>query len=233
MEALFSQQGIYFLAKWVHFLAGIVWIGHLYYFNFVQGAFFNEIEAGTKNVAIQKLVPRALWWFRWGAMFTFISGAIMLLMMGNQGGFYEVYTQPWGVKILLGALLGTIMFLNVWLVIWPNQKVVITSANQVLSGAAALPHAAASAAKAGLASRTNTLLSIPMLFFMGAARNVPDSFNAEASLWAFWAPVLLITAGLEFNALKGKMGPLTTIKGVITCGFVLTAVLYILFVALT
>lgn len=232
MDALFSQQGIYYIAKWVHFLAGITWIGHLYYFNFVQGAFFAEIEAGTKNVAIQKLVPRALWWFRWGAMFTFISGAIMLLMMGHQGGFELVYTQPWGVKILLGALLGTLMFLNVWLIIWPNQKTVIASANQVLSGGAALPEAAAAAARAGLASRTNTLFSIPMLFFMGAARNVPDGLDADVTLWAFWIPALLLVGAIEVNAIKGKMGPMTTVKGVITSGFILTAILYVLFVVL-
>jgi uncharacterized membrane protein len=155
-------------------------------------------------------------------------------MMGQLGGFVEAYTQPWGVKILVGSLLGTLMFLNVWLVIWPNQKIVIASANQIIGGGAALPNAAAAAAKAGLASRTNVMFSIPMLFFMGAARNVPSTFSdPSASLWTFWVPTLLVIGALELNALKGKMGPMTKVSGVILCGFGLTVVLFGLFIALT
>ena len=73
--ALFSDAGVELLLRWLHFLAGITWIGLLYYFNFVQGPFFAEADGATKSAATQKLVPRALWWFRWGAMFTFLSGA--------------------------------------------------------------------------------------------------------------------------------------------------------------
>ena len=126
------------------------------------------------------------------------------------------------------------MFLNVWLIIWPNQKVVIASANQVIGGGQALPAAAASAARAGLASRTNVLFSIPMLFFMGAARNVPHVFaDPTSAQWTFWIPTLVLILALEGNALKGKMGPMATVKGVITSGFGLTVVLYGMFLALT
>lgn len=221
---LFSSQGAYFLAKWTHFLAGITWIGILYYFNFVQGSFFKETDANTKGAATRQLVPRALWWFRWGAMFTFLSGAYMLFHMGH-GAYVETFTSPWGVKILVGSLLGTLMFLNVWLIIWPNQKIVIRSAEQSAAGGAAIPEAASAAAKAALASRTNVLFSIGMLFFMGAARNLPSGFP-EGSLWTFWIPVLIIIGALEFNGIKGKMGPMASVKGVIVSGFVLTAVLY-------
>ena len=80
--ALFTTEGIQFVLRWLHFFFGVIWIGHLYYFNFVQGPFFNETDAGTKSNAIQKLVPRALWWFRWGAMGTFLSGLGILAIRG-------------------------------------------------------------------------------------------------------------------------------------------------------
>lgn len=88
--ALFTQEGVMMILRWIHFFAGVAWIGHLYYFNFVQGAFFNEIEAPVKNVAFAKLVPKALWWFRYGALFTFVSGIIMLAMQGAElkGDFF-------------------------------------------------------------------------------------------------------------------------------------------------
>ncbi len=232
MEALFTQQGIYFLMKWAHFLSGITWIGLLYYFNFVQGGFFAEIDATVKNVAIQRLVPRALWWFRWGAVFTWLTGFIMLMMWAGQVGHAEFFSTPAGAKISIGALMGTIMLLNVWGIIWRNQKVVIASANQILTGGAALPNAAAAGAKALLASRTNTLLSIGMLFFMGAARNLPNTFDG-GSLAGFWIAIFVVLGLVEFNAIKGKLGPMTTVKGVISCGFALTAVLFIIMEVLT
>jgi uncharacterized membrane protein len=223
MDLLLGEGGM-MVARWVHFLAGVVWIGHLYYFNFVQGAFFAEIDAATKNLAITKLVPRALWWFRWGAMFTFLSGAYILLGKGHVAGF-EVYSTSWGVTILIGALLATLMFLNVWLVIWPNQQVVIASAAQVIAGGKPLDNAAACGAKALLASRTNTMFSVPMLLFMGMASHF--SFEVGASgLTTLWVAIFVIVGALEVNALKGKLGVLTTVRGVIVSGFALTAVLF-------
>src|SRR5439155_26108813 len=113
----------HFFLRWIHFLAGITWIGLLYYFNFVQTPFFAETEAPVRVGAIQKLVPRALWWFRWGAMFTFLAGILMYLMgMGQMGGGVFFLSQ-YGVATTLGGLLVTMIFVNVWLVIWPNQQV--------------------------------------------------------------------------------------------------------------
>lgn len=222
--AIFSQIGAEFFMRWIHFLAGVVWIGILYYFNFVQGEWFKEINADTKGSAIRTLVPRALWWFRWGAMFTFLSGATILMMRGHLGG-WDVFNSSWGVMIGTGALLGTLMFLNVWLIIWPNQKVVIRSANEVSEGREALPQAPAALAKAGLASRTNTLFSIPMLFFMGAAAHLPMSMGNSTFVSAI-LPAAIVIALLELNAIIGRLGPMASVRGVIHMGILLTVVLY-------
>jgi hypothetical protein len=140
---------IAYLFRWIHFFAGVAWIGLLYYFNFVQTEYFKEADATAKSSAISKLVPRALWWFRYGALFTFLSGLALAGFLGAAVNFY----------IIIGMLLGTLMFLNVWIIIWPNQKIVIASNEQVLGGGEADPAAAGALAKAGLASRTNTLFS--------------------------------------------------------------------------
>ena len=203
-----------YLARWGHFLFGITWIGLLYYFNFVQTEYFKEADPDARTDAFTKLVPRALWWFRWGAMFTFLTG---LIMLGLRGAGVTL-------DITVGAVLGTLMFLNVWLIIWPNQKIVIESNKQVKAGGEALPEAAGAAPKAALASRTNTLFSVPMLFFMGSSAHYAHgglNGNTTALIVA-----LVIIAALELNAIFGKQGPMTTVRGVIGCGFGLTAVLW-------
>ena len=215
--AIFQGNGLAFIVRWIHLLAGVAWIGLLWYFNFVQGEYFKEAEAATKNEAFRKLVPRALWWFRWGAMFTLISGVALL-------GIKHLT----GYGIVVGALLGTFMFLNVWLIIWPNQKIAIASAEKVAAGGAADPAAAGALGKAGLASRTNTLFSIPMLFFMASSVHLaqlaqPVMSASLLSLLLVFGLILL----LEFNAIKGKTGPITTVKGVIHMGLLLTLVLYL------
>ena len=222
---IISVDGWYLLLRWIHFLAGITWIGLLYYFNFVQGEWFKETDAPTKSAAIQKLVPRALWWFRWSAMFTFLAGALTLITKGMQVG-WGIYESSWGIVILTGSVLGTLMFLNVWLIIWPKQQIVIASANQVADGGDPLPDVAECTAKAGLASRTNTLFSIPMLLSMGAASHYPLNVTVETYYTGlFW--VLAIIIGLiEINAVIGKPGPMATVKGVITSGVVLTVILF-------
>lgn len=223
--ALFTQEGLVMILRWIHFFAGVAWIGHLYYFNFVQGAFMAEVDASVKNNAFTKLVPRALWWFRWGAMGTFLSGLAMLAIAGHElkADFFQT---PYGIYIYTGALLGTLMFLNVWLIIWPKQKILIANAQTVMGGGAANPLAAQVAPQAALASRTNVLFSIPLLFFMGAARHlgltIPEGFSPMVVL----AVVTVLILALQINAMKGKMGPMTTVKGVIHCGFGLLIVLY-------
>jgi len=221
--ALFTMDGWLFILRWLHVFFGIVWIGLLYYFNFVQGAFFAETDGPTKSKAIQQLVPRALWWFRYGALFTVVAGLILLAGRMHMG--FNFHTS-WGILMNIGMLFGIIMFLNVWLVIWPNQKIVIASAIAAASGGAADPAAAGAAAKAGLASRTNTLFSIPMLFCMTAANHLTINLSDTSNFGLAYGLITLIAIALEFNALKGKMGPLTTIKGVIHSGFALAVVVY-------
>ncbi len=209
-----DQVLIDYLARWGHYLAGITWIGLLYYFNFVQTEYFKEADGDARTDAFVKLVPRALWWFRWGAMFTLLTGLVMLGIRGS------------GVTldITVGAVLGTLMFLNVWLIIWPNQKILISSNEQVKSGGEALLEAAAAAPKAGLASRTNTLFSIPMLFFMGSSAHFGHGgLNGNTTALSV---ALVIVAVLELNSIFGKPGPIASVKGVITGGFVLTGVLW-------
>jgi uncharacterized membrane protein len=215
--ALFSGFGLDYVFRWIHFLSGIMWIGLLYYFNFVQVEYFKEAEAEHRSGAIQKLVPRALWWFRWGAMLTFLSG-VALLAYRHQGISYD---------ITVGALLGTLMFLNVWLIIWPNQKIVIASATQVANGGEALPEAAGAAPKAALASRTNTLFSFPMLFFMGSSAHLANGLINTASPVGLGI-ILLIIVALEANGIVGKQGPMQPLKGLVGCGVGLTVVLYAL-----
>lgn len=217
------------LLRWVHFLAGITWIGLLYYFNFVQGPFFAEADAATKSAATQKLVPRALWWFRWSAMLTFLSGVAIIGNRMSAAG-EGAGASPWAITISTGALFGTIMFLNVWLVIWPKQKVVIASAVAAATGGQANPAAAAAGRRAFLASRTNVVFSIPMLFFMGAATHFPPSQVTNRG--TYWAGVLVVAALVEANALFATSGvttkPIEKIPGVITTGFVVWAVVYAL-----
>jgi uncharacterized membrane protein len=224
-----------FFLRWIHFLSGITWIGILYYFNFVQTPFFAETEAPVRSGAIQKLVPRALWWFRWGAMFTFLAGILIYLIEWMRQGSSVFFSQQYGSAITIGGLMGTLMFLNVWLVIWPAQQVVIASTTQVAQGGQAIPEAAARGRRAALASRTNTLFSIPMLFYMGAARHYPGLVgdpSGAAQAW-FWIVVLVIITAVEANALVGTQGatkkPLDSVSGTLWAGFILAAVLYLLF----
>ena len=216
-----TMELVQFLLRWVHLLAGVTWIGLLYYFNFVQTPFFAETEAGTRTGAIQKLVPRALWWFRYGALLTFLTGAVLLLLV--------LHDNSWTVDIILASTMATLMFLNVWGIIWPNQKVVIASNEAIAAGGEADPNAAGSAAKALLASRTNTFLSAPMLFLMGShSEFIRGPFDVDTGAPA--SPVglilgLVIIAAIEANAIWGKTMFLTTVKGVITSSIVLAVVM--------
>ena len=201
-----------FLARWGHVLFGVTWIGLLYYFNFIQGEYFKEAEADAKADATKKLAPRALWWFRWGAMGTFLTGAYLYMLLGGGANQY----------IALGALMGTLMFLNVWLIIWPKQQIVIG----LVEG-----DAAEAAPKALLASRTNTLFSAPMLFAMlgskhGALGGASGGFGAVSLGDIGFLIALIIIILLELNAIFGKTGPIATVKGVIHSSLGLTVVMF-------
>ncbi len=155
---------------WFHVIVGITWIGLLYYFNFVQVPAVGEAVADKEPgpAAISKYVaPRALLWFRWSALLTWLSGAAALGKMGIMGPAFtfEGFTFAGSASVIgMGAWLGTIMLFNVWGLIWPNQKKIL--------GLDGKEHSAEEIAKAKMvalmASRTNTLLSIPMLLGMTA-----------------------------------------------------------------
>jgi len=160
------------LDRWAHVLAGITWIGLLYYFNFVQAVALPKAKADNTAAGITKhIAPLALRWFRWAALVTWLTGSYYLSKAGI--GWMSAFTlQGAAAPIGIGAWLGTIMLFNVWVLIWPNQK-------KVLGLVQADDAAKAKAARvAFLASRTNTMLSIPMLFFMitGSAHGLPRLF---------------------------------------------------------
>ena len=195
------------LIRFAHVLFGILWIGLLYYFNFVQTEYFKDAEPSAKSDVVQKLVPNALWYFRWAAAFTFLTGLYLL--------YYLSMTV--NISIVLGAIMGTIMAANVWFIIWPNQKKVIAGA----------PDAADAGAKAGLASRTNTLFSVPMLMYMVYSAH---SGSAYISIDGWSSTSLLLGLAIIFireaNAIWGKMLPaITSVRAVITSSFVLAVVL--------
>lgn len=212
------MEFVNFLFRWGHLLFGITWIGMLYYFNFIQGGYFKQASPEGLADAKAKLAPSALWWFRWGAMFTFITGVVLLVgLMHNTAGVSLLNNA-----IILGATMGTLMFLNVWLIIWPAQQVALGLNGKTGDGPA-------SAAKALLASRTNTLFSGPMAFGMLASPHASSwggSGYGTAVGGIGLIIALVIIAAIEVNALVGKQGPMTTVKGVIHCSLALTAVLF-------
>ena len=200
MDELFNM-----LFRFGHVLVGIAWIGLLYYFNFVQTEYFKEAEDAARKDAVAKLAPRALWWFRWAAFLTFLTGLALL----------HYISVKITLEIILGATMGTLMMLNVWGIIWPNQKIVIG----VKEGDAAV-----AGPKAALASRTNTLFSVGMLYFMVASAHYPASgqiLGANLEMTGLLVGLAIIFA-IQANAIWGKMLPaITSVRSVIVSSFVL------------
>jgi uncharacterized membrane protein len=204
--------------RWLHIVAGIMWIGLLFFFNFVQVPAYALFEAEphkdaggkARLIALDKVTRRALWWFRWAALATFLTGIFIVglskdYFSGATAGRPDVSGMKiaGNVGILTGMLLGTIMFLNVWGVIWRNQKVVLANAANVLAGGQPDPAAAAAGRKALMASRQNTIFSISLLFFMvfKAHSGYSGTVLSGGKLAAYWIITLVILAVLELNAL--------------------------------
>jgi uncharacterized membrane protein len=189
----------------LHVLFGIAWIGLLYYFNFVQAEYVKIADPDAKADVFKKLAPNALWWFRWAALFTFLTGVILL---------HQIYVRI-GTEIILGATMGTIMMLNVWGIIWRNQKIVLGMKEG---------DAAAAGAKAGLASRTNTLFSVPMLMYMVYSVH-GGNVGMGISMNALYIGLAIIFA-IEANAIWGKMIPaIASVRAVIISSFALAIIM--------
>jgi len=233
---LFEQEGFDNALRISHVIVGIMWMGLLWFFNFVQVPAFAEMEAAARNNALDKLTWRALWWFRWAAIATVVFGLLIIAVFPD---LYdgEYWGSTAGVTLLLGIIMGLTMAANVWMVIWPNQQVVIGNARAVQAGGEADPDAAAAGRRAAMASRQNAIFSLPLLVFMvGASHfyNVShwEQFELSTGKWlAYFLIGVAIIAVLELNAL-GKIsgtgnGGLNVIYETHT-GFALIAFFYVL-----
>jgi uncharacterized membrane protein len=235
-----------FAFRWLHILVGIMWIGLLYYFNMVQVPAFAAYgdEGRARNIAIDKVARRALWWFRWAAIATLVTGLLITGLVENYFKGFMTNDSLFGighnVAISIGMVFGITMAANVWMVIWKNQKVVLANAANLIEGGEADPAAPLAGRKALLASRQNVIFSVSMLWFMVGAAHFYGGAFADASAggaWTFFIIALALGALLELNAL-GKLGgtsadnkllwPYESHKNAIITAFVLWFVLWIL-----
>ncbi len=203
-------SNFHMLIRWLHVIAGITWIGHLYFFNFVNGGVQAKLDGPTKKLVNPQLMPRALFWFRWGAMITLLAGLTLFTMiyMYTPGRGFGPSIQWAGpdeaiseraIWITIGMTCGIIMWFNVWFVIWPRQKIIQAG---VRDGKPAPPELAKTAT---LASKINTYLSGPMLFGMLAPSHY-GSINLVTAVVAiglglfaiWWAYRGSATAGASF-----------------------------------
>lgn len=180
---------IHLLSRWLHVWFGIIWVGHLYFFNFVNIPLQGSLDDAGKKIVNPQLMPRALFWFRWGAMMTFVFGWVLyvinyMYVPGEGFGPNALFHSGRHAWILMGMLFGTIMWFNVWFIIWPIQK-------KILGGTATPEELPSIRRTAYLASRTNTYLSGPMLLAMLAAGHFPGGFTV---------PALLVTTALTLAA---------------------------------
>lgn len=191
--------GLFFLSKYGHVLFGVCWIGLLYFFNVVQVPAYAELSGPARIEAFDKVTWRALWWFRFAALATFITGVIMWGIAGDDYADSDAQL----LSISWGSILAITMFLNVWGVIWRNQRVNIESMRTE-----GKPNADA-AKKAARASRVNTLFSIPMLFFMVFTAHYSPRYDASSGgkVAVCWIIFLALWAFIEANAL-GLVGGL-------------------------
>jgi len=214
---MFDQAALHnFWFRYLHVLAGITWIGLLYYFNFVQvpGLAAYGDEGKARNITVTHIATRALWWFRWASIATLATGLLIVGVlpdymkdfMNHKGAdYFNPVADPANAKnavISVGMIMGILMAANVWMIIWKNQKVVIANAANVLAGGEANPDAATCGRKALLASRQNMVFSVSMLFYMvGAAHFYETYFIATTgNAYTFMFISLAIIALLELNA---------------------------------
>ena len=240
---IFHRVGLSEAFRISHVIVAVMWMGLLWFFNFVQTPAFAEMEASSRNDAFDKLTWRALWWFRWSAAATVLFGLLIIAIApkGLYGKDFWIHTAQ-GPALAIGILFGLVMFLNVWLVIWPNQQIVIANARTLKAGGEANPNAAAAARAGAMASRQNTIFSLPLLVFMVAASHfyalAPNFGNviSASKAWIYSLIGVIVLIVLELNALgmisgRGNTGLnviYETHKNAMYTGFALIVLFYIL-----
>jgi len=188
------------MVRWAHIISGITWIGLLYFFNFINGAVQGKLDATAKKAVNPELMPRTLWWFRWGAMSTLVFGLTLFYLKYMKGD--NLYQEPAhtisdrALWIMTGMTMGIIMWFNVWFIIWPAQKTILGA------GKAGQTPPANLAPRAKLFSRINTILSAPMLVCMVAANN-QMAFKTMPVAVSFIVSLLVIHLALRAG---GKVG---------------------------
>jgi len=202
------------LLRWAHFFFGIAWIGHLYYFNFVQAHAEKALSGDQKKIVVPNFRGRAIWWFRMGAMVTFLTGLAYILYQEFVArgtffkGWFDMSATGAGTSnlwILFGATLGTIMWFNVWFKIWPRQQIIIAS----VAGQREKPaDFDALVAAAGKFSRINTYLSVPMLFGMGARSHFP--MGSLVGTLISMAVVFVVGFGVAYHIVNGAAAKVGT-----------------------
>jgi uncharacterized membrane protein len=197
------------LLRWIHVFFGIIWIGHLYFFNFVNSNFEKTLDAAGKKSVVPQLRPRALWWFRHGAMMTMFSGVLYIVweQFVASGLHFDGWwhnAKDWWISF--GMLLGLTMWFNVWFIIWPNQRVILRG----IATGNKPPDFDARVATAGKFSRINTYLSVPMLFGMGARSHFPVGAGADGvnvGMILGWMAAVLVLGILTAWVFIYKVGP--------------------------
>jgi uncharacterized membrane protein len=207
--AIFSKSGFGAAFLIAHVIVAMMWMGLLWFFNFVQTPAYAEMDGAARNNAFDKLTWRALWWFRWAAVMTVAFGLIVIAVGGKDAFGGDFWKSSAGVTLLIGILFGVTMLYNVWMVIWPAQQKVIGNARNVQAGGEADPTAAAAGRAGAMASRQNTIFSLPLLVFMVGASHFYAldhfSFRPGGAKWLVYFLIgLAVLVVLELNAL-GKI----------------------------
>jgi uncharacterized membrane protein len=239
--AIFSKAGLGGAFLIAHVVVAMMWMGLLWFFNFVQTPAYAEMDGAARNNAFDKLTWRALWWFRWAAVATVAFGLLVLAVGGKDSFGSAFWKSTAGVTLLIGILFGLTMLYNVWMVIWPAQQKVIGNARNVQGGGEADPNAPAAARAGAMASRQNTIFSLPLLVFMvGASHFYALGHFSPAPGGAKWLVYFLFGVAvlviLEANALGKISGTGNTglnmiyesHKNAMYAGFVLIVAFYIL-----
>ncbi|MCB9898798.1 MAG: urate hydroxylase PuuD [Planctomycetes bacterium] len=189
MEAL---QDYGMLLRWIHFVAGVTWIGLLWFYNYMNGPFSNALEPEVRAKVIPQIMPRTLWWFRWGAAVTWLSGVTyaygVIARQDPEGTMHWMTETTRGQWITMGFVYGSIMAFNVWFMIWPRQQKIIRA---TIAGENP-PEKAQWAKTATNCSRVNTYLSLPLLFAMGAGKHMGE-FSLNSDMGSFWVNAVVIT----------------------------------------